>query len=84
MIRLIASSAVGMVLLTAFAAWAAEPKDDIRELKLRDWPPQSMLVAKATAVDRPKFPAIDVHNHLGSGKQTLTPDRVSGYLAEMK
>jgi predicted TIM-barrel fold metal-dependent hydrolase len=72
-----------MVLLTAFAAWAAEPKDDIRELKLRDWQPRSMLVAKATAVDRPKFPAIDVHNHLGTGKQTLTPDRVSGYMAEM-
>ena len=83
MIRWIAFSAVGMALFTAFAAWAAEPQDDIRELKLRDWQPRSMLVTKTTAVDRPKFPAIDVHNHLGTGKQTLTPDRVAGYLAEM-
>ncbi len=83
MIRLITFSAVGTAMFTAFAAWAAEPQDDIRELKLRDWQPRSMLVTKATAVDRPKFPAIDVHNHLGTGKQTLTPDRVAGYLAEM-
>src|SRR5262249_9013563 len=48
-----------------------------------DWQPKSMLVVKSTTVDRPKFPAIDVHNHLGGGKRTLTPDRVAGYLAEM-
>ncbi len=67
----------------ALCASAAEPDAEIRELKLRDWQPRSMLVAKATDVPRPMFPAIDVHNHLGAGKQTLTPDRVGGYLAEM-
>lgn len=64
-------------------ASAAEPEVDIRELKLRDWQPRSMLVTKKTEPERPKFPAIDVHNHLGGGKQTLTPDRVSQYLVEM-
>lgn len=68
---------------SALCALAAEPSDDIRELKLRDWQPRSMLVTKATNVERPMFPAIDVHNHLGAGKQTLTPDRVAGYLVEM-
>ena len=65
--------------------WAdpAEPASDVRQLKLREWQPRSMLVTKATAVDRPMFPAIDVHNHLGAGRQHLTPERVAGYLEEM-
>jgi predicted TIM-barrel fold metal-dependent hydrolase len=63
---------------------AAPPAtDDIRDLKLRDWQPRSMMVAPTTERLRPKFPAIDVHNHLGGGKATLTPDRVAGYLREM-
>lgn len=60
-----------------------EKSDDIRQLRLKDWKPKSMLKVKATKVDRPAFPAIDVHNHLGGGKQTLTADRVAGYLTEM-
>lgn len=75
-----------MVVAHGFSlASAQEPPvvDDIRELKLRDWAPKSMLVTKVTDVPKPKFPAIDVHNHLGGGKQTLTPDRVANYLAEM-
>src|SRR5690606_39197348 len=60
-----------------------DAKSDIRQLKLRDWQPKSMLVTKQTELERPKFPAIDVHNHLGGGKQTLTADRVAGYLEEM-
>lgn len=39
---------------------------DITELKLKDWKPKSMLVTKVTKVDKPKFPVIDVHNHLRS------------------
>ncbi len=64
---------------------AAEPdtQANIRELKLRDWQPQPMLVSKKTQLERPKYAAIDVHNHLGGGKQTLTPDCVAGYLEEM-
>jgi predicted TIM-barrel fold metal-dependent hydrolase len=42
--------------------------DDIRELKLRDWQPRSMLVVKASRVERPASPVIDVHNHLWSTK----------------
>ena len=61
----------------------AQQKDDIKELKLRDWQPRSMLIAKETDVAKPAFPVIDVHNHLGGGKATLTPERVKRYLAEM-
>jgi acetyl esterase/lipase/predicted TIM-barrel fold metal-dependent hydrolase len=57
--------------------------DDIRALKLKDWSPKPMLVVKQTTVERPMFPAIDVHNHLGAGKSFLTPDRVGRYLQEM-
>src|SRR5262245_3686296 len=62
---------------------AQGPKDDIKELKLRDWEPRSMLVTKATEVPKPAFPVVDVHNHLGGGAATLTPERVKHYLAEM-
>jgi predicted TIM-barrel fold metal-dependent hydrolase len=62
---------------------AQEEKEDIRQLKLKDWQPKSMLKVKETKVDKPAFPAIDVHNHLGGGKQTLTADRVAGYLTAM-
>lgn len=71
------------VVWTSSAAWAAAQQDDIRELKLKDWAPKSMLVVKQTAVDLPRFSTIDVHNHLGGGKQFLTPDRVARYLEEM-
>ncbi len=61
----------------------AQPDDDIRELKLRDWEPRSMLKTKQSVVERPAYAVIDVHNHLGGGKDNLTPERVSHYLAEM-
>lgn len=57
--------------------------DDIRELKLRDWEPRAMLKTKATIIEKPRFPVIDIHNHLGGGKAFLTPDRVAKYLTEM-
>ncbi|MDT8301720.1 MAG: amidohydrolase family protein [Sedimentisphaerales bacterium] len=56
---------------------------DIRELKLGDWEPRSMLKTKESVVNKPAYPVIDVHNHLGGGKDRLTPDRVKGYLAEL-
>ncbi len=58
-------------------------EDDIRELKLRDWEPRTMLKTKTTIVEKPQFPVIDIHNHLGSGKEHLTPQRVEKYLTEM-
>jgi predicted TIM-barrel fold metal-dependent hydrolase len=42
-----------------------------------------MMVTRTTAVERPKFPVVDIHNHLGGGKGRLTPAVVGRYLAEM-
>ncbi len=47
------------------AAPAGGEAGDIRELKLKDWKPRSMLVTRTSNVERPAFPVIDVHNHLG-------------------
>lgn len=69
--------------LAALLLVAAGAEEDIRELKLRDWEPRSMLIVTAHEPEKPRYPAIDVHNHLGGGKQVLTADRVAGYLAEM-
>lgn len=65
------------------ATCLAQPPDDITELKLRDWEPRSMLVTKVTLLQRPRYPAVDVHNHLGGGSEYLTPQRVAEYLEEM-
>lgn len=65
------------------AATKPSQPDDIRELKLRDWQPRPMLKTKVTRINLPKFPVIDVHNHLGGGAATLTPERVKKYLQEM-
>ncbi len=73
----------GLIPLALASARADDPSTDIRELKLRDWEPKSMMVTRATVVDRARFPVVDVHNHLGGGKARLTPDVVNGYLAEM-
>ena len=72
-----------LVLLAALVLLGGDAPEDIRELKLRDWTPRPMLVVPAHNLEKPKFPAIDVHNHLGGGRQTLTADRVAGYLDEM-
>jgi predicted TIM-barrel fold metal-dependent hydrolase len=61
----------------------AQVPADIRDLKLRDWKPRSMLVSRTTNVPKAKFPVVDVHNHLGGGKAILTPERVARCLAEM-
>jgi len=61
----------------------AQTPVDIRDLKLRDWEPRSMMVSRTTNVLKAKFPAVDVHNHLSGGKALLTPERVARYLAEM-
>lgn len=58
-------------------------EEDIRELKLRDWQPRSMLKTKVSDVRRAKYPAIDVHNHLGGGKEKLTKETVDKYLQAM-
>jgi predicted TIM-barrel fold metal-dependent hydrolase len=70
-------------LLMATGPLFSEPPGDIKDLKLRDWEPRSSMVAKTTIVEKPAFPVFDVHNHLGDGKDFLTPERVQGYLKEM-
>jgi predicted TIM-barrel fold metal-dependent hydrolase len=62
---------------------SAQPPEDIRQLKLRDWEPRSMMVTKTTIVEKPLFPVVDVHNHLGGGKERLKPEVVQRYLKEM-
>jgi hypothetical protein len=39
--------------------------DELRRLALADWMPQSQLRATETTIDEPRFPVVDVHNHLG-------------------
>ena len=59
--------------------------DDLRRLPLTEWTPQAQLDLLATVVDRPRFPAIDVHNHLGrwlSDGEWMIED-VPGLLAVM-
>jgi predicted TIM-barrel fold metal-dependent hydrolase len=77
---------VAAVLAAVCCAWEpleAQESGDIRELKLRDWEPRSMLVTKVTEISKPAFPAIDVHNHLGGGKAALPVEKVRAYVAEM-
>src|SRR4051794_3504555 len=74
---------LGLSLMLFPQAVLAEEPPDVRNLKLKDWTPKSMLQVKETKLDKPKFPAIDVHNHLGGGKSFLTPERVGKYLEEM-
>lgn len=74
-------AALFAIALTLIAQASAD--DDIRDLKLKEWQPRSMLVTKATVVETPRFPVIDIHNHLGGGKETLTAQRVARYLDEM-
>jgi predicted TIM-barrel fold metal-dependent hydrolase len=39
--------------------------EDLRDILLRDYQPRSCLVVPEHTVERPRFPAIDAHNHLG-------------------
>src|SRR5262245_31370550 len=72
-----------LIALTLVASSIAADQPDIRQLKLREWEPKSMLVTRTTVIEKPMYPVIDIHNHLGTGKATLTPQRVERYLTEM-
>jgi len=77
---------VGLVLvvMAGFGSLVfAGQSGDIRELKLGDWEPRSMLKTKESVVNKPAYPVIDVHNHLGGGKERLTSEQVKRYLAEL-
>lgn len=73
-----------VILATSYGIGSApNTADDIRELKLREWEPRSMMVTKEHLIEQPMYPVVDVHNHLGGGKDRLTPQTVTRYLAEM-
>ena len=73
-----------MAFATAVMAQETGPvRDDITELKLKDWQPRSMLVTERTDILKPAFPVIDVHNHLGAGAEKLTDQQVRTYLRAM-
>jgi predicted TIM-barrel fold metal-dependent hydrolase len=74
---------IASILLCGAVVAAQDPSADIKDLKLRDWEPRSMMKTKTTIVETPTHPVIDVHNHLGGGKRWLTPQRVERYLGEM-
>ena len=71
------------IAMTVGVAECADPPADIRDLKLRDWEPRSMMNTKTTIVETPMFPVVDMHNHLGGGKDRLTPPVVKRFLDEM-
>jgi uncharacterized protein len=47
------------------------------DLKLLDWQPKSQMIVSETKIVKPKFPVIDIHNHLRELKNTAK------YLEEM-
>lgn len=51
--------------------------EETGDLRLLDWQPKSQMVVKETRVLKPKFPVIDIHNHLGR------LDNTTQYLGEM-
>src|SRR5688500_11427179 len=84
MLRGTSMNARHFLTITALALAArASAADDIRDLKLRDWQPRSMMVTKTTVVEKPRYPVVDIHNQLGFGKKRLTPETVRRYLDEM-
>jgi predicted TIM-barrel fold metal-dependent hydrolase len=70
--------AVLLVIAAGLAAQPAAPAGVATgDLKLRDWKPRSQMVVKESRILRPKFPVIDMHNHLGKIANTAR------YLEEM-
>jgi uncharacterized protein len=51
-------------LLLPFLCFAKNSYSQAGDLKLLDWQPKSQMVVKETKVMMPKFPVIDIHNHL--------------------
>lgn len=59
-----------LFLYLMFFSWPAVIFAQESDLKLVDWQPKSQLVVKETKVLKPKFPVIDIHNHLGNLERT--------------
>jgi len=67
---------LNLMLLSVFSTMSL-PAQVEKDLKLLDWRPRSMLVVKETKIVKPRFPVIDIHNHLGKLENT------EAYLKEM-
>ena len=52
------------IVLLFFLATTAFASAQTGDLRLVDWQPQSQLVVKETKIMKPKYPVIDMHNHL--------------------
>ncbi|MFC1561306.1 amidohydrolase family protein [Candidatus Latescibacterota bacterium] len=65
---------VYVMIFSFFPEFLSAESDD---LKLLDWQPRSQMVVKETKILKPKFPVIDIHNHLGNLENTQK------YLEEM-
>lgn len=59
-----------LVVLLSLAFLLSSARAQTGDLRLLDWRPQSMMVVKETQVLKPKYPVIDVHNHLGRLENT--------------
>ena len=64
---------VAVFSLLAPAERAAAQEPDLKSVPIQDYDPVSMLRAGDTSVERAKFPAVDVHNHL---RRADTPEKV--------
>lgn len=51
-------------LFTCFISYAIATSAQTSDLRLVDWSPKSQLVVKETKIIKPKYPVIDIHNHL--------------------
>jgi uncharacterized protein len=58
------------LLTIVFFSQANITAQELGDLRLVDWEPKSQLVVKETIVMKPKFPVIDIHNHLRNFDKT--------------
>ena len=79
---LVARTTTGEAAQIAAPAAPQAPQPPKADLQLVDFQPRSMLHVAETAVERAKFPVIDIHTHLsytrndGAVRYTATPDEV--------
>jgi uncharacterized protein len=59
-----------LLLSTLLCTFPALLRAQTSDLKLLDWQPKSQLVVEETKIIKPKYPVIDIHNHLRDLKNT--------------
>lgn len=57
-------SGLSAALLLAGSLLSRQSSAQSADLRLIDWQPKSNLVVKETRITKPRFPVIDIHNHL--------------------